>query len=302
MTTAEQQQYSSTDAEFEASRDLNPESVAQATVPGPQRDGAPDVAQHSSPLTGEPSLSLSDISSRIDAMSGWASNTQSQIRGLIAAQQVLENRLATLNELQDQVGLLASHLADQQMAATPQSVDGALGYQPTPEQQAQLFAALAEWQVTARPLQKGQEANITTRTGGTVSYRYADIASVSEIARSAGAVGLCHFHREIVLAGQSFIRTYLLHKAGGWISCDIPLLTKENTMISSLQQWASACTMARRYGLFMVLGIAAGDEDDDGMNSDGPRSRTQVAPQNAVQTAPGLQAAPGRTVRTTRSQ
>lgn len=229
-------------------------------------------------------------------MSSWASNTQSQVRGLIAAQQVMENRLALLNELQDQMGLLASHLADQQLASAPQSVDSALGYLPTPEQQANLFAALAEWQTTARPLQKGQEANIATRNGGTVSYRYADIASVSEIARSAGAVGLCHFHREIVIGKQSFIRTYLLHKAGGWISCDVPLLTRENTMISSLQQWASACTMARRYGLFMVLGIAAGDEDDDGISSDMPRSRPQVAPQNAVQTAAG------RTVRTSRTQ
>jgi hypothetical protein len=59
-------------------------------------------------------------------------------------------------------------------------------------------------------------------------------------------------------------------------------------LISSLQQWASACTMARRYGLFMILGIAAGEEDDDGAASDGPR-RSQAP---TTSTAPAARTAP----------
>lgn len=212
------------------------------------------------------------LSARVDGMREWASKSQSQIRGLLSGMQVLNERTAALESLASTVDLIGVQLGELSSNAAvtadhAEPVDRAIGYHASIEQQQLLFAALAEWQITAAPLEKGQVANIATKSGSTVSYRYADIAAVSEVARSAGAFGLAHFHREIVIHGQSFIRSYLVHKGGGWISCDVPLLQRENTLISSLQQWASACTMARRYGLFMVLGIAAGDEDDDGLNA-----------------------------------
>jgi hypothetical protein len=235
--------------------------------------------------------SLQQLAERMDSMRTWAAETQSQIKGLVAANQVINARTEQINALQDQVDLIAGHVAA--FNVTPSQIesfplDGAIGYKPSPEQQSQLFLALADWQAAAKPLEKGQTANIQTRQGGSVQYKYADIASVSEIARSAGSFGLAHFHREISIQGATFIRTYLLHKAGGWVSCDVPLLLRENTLISSLQQWASACTMARRYGLFMILGIAAGEEDDDGAASDGPRrgQAPTTSPAPAARTAP----------------
>jgi hypothetical protein len=237
-----------------------PEQVA-ATGDQPQAEIEPKASE-----------GAEELKTRIDAMGEWAAKTQSQIRGLASGLKILEDRTAGLEILQESMDVIASQIAQGHHSDHADRVDGAVGYQPTPDQQALLFAALADWQVSAAPLEKGQTANIETRNGGKVSYRYADIAAVSEIARSAGSHGLAHFHREIVLNGQSFIRTYLLHKGGGWISCDVPLLIKENTLISSLQQWAGASTMARRYGLFMVLGIAAAEDDDDGASA-GNRSR-----------------------------
>jgi len=239
---------------------------------------------------------VKELSTRVDSMREWASTIKSQIRGLLSGVQVLGERTAALETLREAVDLIGTQVGELSSAAaaavsSPETRDSAVGYQPSVEQQAQLFQALAEWQSTAKPLEKAQTANIQTKAGATVSYRYADIASVSEVARSAGAIGLAHFHREIVVYGQSFVRTYLVHKGGGWICCDVPLLLKENTLISSLQQWASACTMARRYGLFMVLGIAAGEEDDDGANAG---RRNQPPPAGANQTA-GPRAAPART-------
>lgn len=223
----------------------------------------------------------------MDAMKRWASETQSQIRGLISGNQIIDNRLQAIEEVMHGLATAAS-----ESSAETDGIDEVIGYRPTPIQQAELFAALAEWQQGAKTLEKQSTASIQTRAGGTVQYRYADIASVSEIARSAGAHGLAHLHREIWAHGKPAIRTYLLHKAGGWVSCDVPLLTRENTMISGLQQWASACTMARRYGLFLVLGIAAGDEDDDGAMSDGPRRQGGgTSPGTVANQSPGTRPA-----------
>lgn len=252
-----------------------PAAAAESSHPGslpPESTDTSELLRGGDPMD---SSGITELEARIDAMREWASNTQSQVRGLLSGLQVLNERTASLEGLRDAVDMIGAQVGEITSLASGaidpgDTSDRAVGYAPTIEQQAQLFASLAEWQITAKPLEKGQVANIQTKAGGSVSYRYADIASVSEIARTAGGFGLAHFHREIAIQGQPFIRTYLVHKAGGWISCDVPLLMKENTLISSLQQWASACTMARRYGLFMVLGIAAGDEDDDGNSAGRP--------------------------------
>lgn len=212
--------------------------------------------------------SSADLKMRVDGMATWATQVNSDLRGLIGGSQVLSN---AIQGLEGRLDVLADHVAAIGQSSD-RAVDAVVGYCPTPEQQGQLFAALAEWQLQAKPLEKGSVANIQTRGGSLVSYRYADIAAVSEIARSAGQHGLSHFHCEVSKGSQTYIRTYLTHKSGGWISCDVPLLMRENSMTSNLQQWASTCTMARRYGLFMVLGIAAGDEDDDGAQGTPSRS------------------------------
>lgn len=217
------------------------------------------------------------VEAQLEAMRGWASKVEAQLRGLISSGQVFTSQVEHLASAQAD---LEQRMGECKPLPVP-SVDEVIGYRPTPEQQALLYADLASWQSTARSLPKGSKAQIQTRSGGTVEYRYADIASVSEIAKSAGAKGLAHFHRSLQIDGRSVIRTYLVHQGGGWISADVPLITRDNAMISGLQQWASACTMARRYGLFLVLGIAAGDEDDDGALSDAVSTRQNVSPRRS---------------------
>lgn len=257
------------------------EAAAPESTESPPPTGADKPAQ-----TGERNLAglIIELTQRMDAMSEWASKTQARLKAQAEMQQALEVRLAAAENLQGAVENLMDRVSDLRSDQPQPLIDGAIGYQPTPQQQSQLFAALAEWQCNATTVDKGQTAKIKTRGGDEVSYRYADIGAVSEIARGAGKHGLSHFHREIMVAGQAFIRTYLTHSGGGWISCDVPLLVKENSLISSLQQWASACTMARRYGLFLVLGIAVGEEDDDGANAGvASRGRNSGAPAAAIQ-------------------
>lgn len=268
----------------------NPEpevGAAKATVPE-STDPTPPTPAQAAAEAGVRDLAglIIELTSRMDAVSDWASKTQSRIKALQEAQQTLESRLVAAESIHEIVQSLNARVNDLDSDQVVVAVDRAIGYQATPQQQAALFAAMAEWQSQATTVGKGQTASIATRSGQQVSYSYADIGAVSEIARSAGKFGLSHFHREIVISGQAFIRTYLVHSGGGWISCDVPLLVKENSLISSQQQWASACTMARRYGLFLVLGIAAAEEDDDGVGAGvAPRARNTTPPAGATQGA-----------------
>lgn len=262
------------------------------TLPAPVTDHAAPVP---SPAAEE--LTLDVLASRVDGMGKWAQVTQKQIRNLEALASTHEQLQAQLRSIQDSQELLASRIADIDAAANDFPVDPVIGYQPKPEQQALLFSALAEWQATARSLEKGRVAEMATRSGATATYRYVDIADVSEVARSAGAAGLAHFHRELLLNGRSFIRTYLVHQGGGWICCDVPLTIRESGLTSAIQQWGAASTYARRYGLFLILGIAAGDEDDDAasLRSSRPTAASRPAgdaPARPTRTAPAHSARP----------
>jgi hypothetical protein len=200
--------------------------------------------------------------------------------------QVLEKRLAKLGDwalsaqngfkgLQEKQDLLAADLASHQAALQTQqqaaAVDVVMGYRPSVEQLIQLFEALAQWQHGAPEVEKSARASFKTKEhneggggGKDVNYSYATPGEISSLARTAGEVGLAHFHREIVLSDYSVIRTYLLHKGGGFIYSDVPLLTRENKLLSPMQVWSVANTSARRLGLLSVLGIMPSDTDDDG--------------------------------------
>lgn len=267
-------------------RNPEPEEIANTQSPG--TEAAAQVARPADEAAKAGALTLDLLASRIDGMGEWAKETQAQIRNLQQLTQSQAQLSAQLTSMQNLHEALAAHVAELGSADPSWQVDPAIGYQPTPEQQAQLFCALAEWQTTAKSLEKGRTAELQTRAGATATYRYVDIADVSEVARSAGAAGLAHFHRKLFINGRSFIRTYLVHKAGGWTYSDVPLSIRESTLTSAIQQWGAACTYARRYGLFMVLGIAAGDEDDDGAsagNRSAPRSSSSRPPARA-QSAP----------------
>jgi hypothetical protein len=199
--------------------------------------------------------------------------------------QVLEKRLAKLGDwalsaqegfkgLQEKQDLIAADLASHQAALQTQqqaaAVDVVMGYRPSVEQLILLFEALAQWQCCAPEVEKSARASFKTKDnnegGGAkdVSYSYATPGEISSLARTAGEVGLAHFHREVVLSDYSVIRTYLLHKGGGFIYSDVPLLTRENKLLSPMQVWSVANTSARRLGLLSVLGIMPSDTDDDG--------------------------------------
>jgi hypothetical protein len=202
---------------------------------------------------------------RLNGMKAWAETVkgqlktlQAQIESLDGAQTIVAQQISVLDQRTDR--------SDRELppaAARPHDApDEVMGYRPSPEQLAQLFTALAEWQAAAPGLGKTGTAAFKTNAGNDASYDYATPGDVSALARTAGAQGLSHFHREVAMASYSVIRTYLLHKAGGFVWCDVPLLQKENRLLSPIQVWSAACTAAKRMGILSVMGILPADTDD----------------------------------------
>ena len=126
----------------------------------------------------------------------------------------------------------------------------------TSEQIDQLAAALAAAQGAFPAVTKNRTATVPTKTGGTYSYRYADLTDLLDAVRPVlSANGLA------VVQGGTGERmvTRLVHTSGQWIEADGTLPATQATP----QGLGSAITYARRYWLTALLGIAA-EEDDDG--------------------------------------
>lgn len=181
-------------------------------------------------------------------------------------------RLEELNSCvihqEQNMGAMAEALAAT-TATTPRpsstSLEALIGYQPTPQQQMELFSALAAWRAELPMLTKNRTANLETNSGAAVSYSYADLAAVMEQAKTGGAHGL---FVTCMLAGDDqgglALVVLVLHQGGGALSSGpwTPDASGRNRLNSSNQNVSAAMTTAKRILTQNLLGIAA-DEDSD---------------------------------------
>lgn len=128
----------------------------------------------------------------------------------------------------------------------------------------ELAAALARAQGEFGTIRKGRTANVQTRTGGSYSYGFADLATVLEAVRPALSkheLALVQLPTVRLVDGAAFVQveTLLVHSSGASIATVLELPVDAATP----QAIGSGMTYARRYSLLALLGIAAEDEDDD---------------------------------------
>ena len=163
---------------------------------------------------------------------------------------------------------------------------GFLGYQPSTQQQIELFTAYAAWHATNPKLVENRTAEYTTKKGQLVSYGYADLAGVIATAQTAAPFGLCAFTRqEFDDNGHPIVTGYLVHTGGGATSTGpVPLFTADSDRPG--QAHAKGLTTCRRLALQMAIGLAA-ERDDDFNSSNETSAATRAAPRSA---------APARTV------
>lgn len=180
-----------------------------------------------------------------------------------------------------------------------------LGYEPSAQQQFELFTAFAAWHATEPKLPENRTAEYVTKKGQTISYGYADLAGVISTAQTAAPFGLCAMSRqEFDDNGHPIVTGYLVHVGGGAVSSGpVPLFVGESDRRG--QAHAAGLTTCRRLALQMVLGLAAERDDDFNASNEtsarsGPakhepnHSRTLANPPRRVVEAPARPAAPTR--------
>lgn len=146
---------------------------------------------------------------------------------------------------------------------------------------ANLTAALAAVQAKLPKIPKSKTAIVPTKTGGSYTYRYADLAEVSAaVLPLLAAEGLAWTCLPEYADGRLLLRAELRHTGGEKLDAAWPLPTD-----GSPQLLGGALTYGRRYLLSAVVGVAT-DEDDDATGASGrhdtaaPRRRQrQPAPE-----------------------
>lgn len=144
-----------------------------------------------------------------------------------------------------------------------------------------LVAALGE----IPAIQKDQEATITTRSGGSYTYTFANLATVLSLVRPVLAKhGLAII--QVVSSPDTqrvSVCTTIFHKSGEWIKFDPLSMSTGGTP----QETGSVITYTRKYSIMPCLGLAA--EDDDGAAASQPSRQSEQrnsAPQPSGLVAP----------------
>jgi hypothetical protein len=206
--------------------------------------------------------------------------------------QQIRNQAAVIAQIRSEIQVLAETQAHHDPSRQDKSFTDDqrrrliefLNYEPTAEQQMQLFAAFAAWHATEPRLVENRQAEYGTKNGGTISYGYADLAGVIATGQTAAAMGLCAVTRqELDDNGTPVVTGYLIHSGGGCISSGpVPLYVSENDRRG--QAHAAGLTSCRRLALQMVLGLAA--ERDDDFNAPGDSQLRRARQGNGPQQQP----------------
>lgn len=129
-----------------------------------------------------------------------------------------------------------------------------------PARHESLAAALAAFQAELPSVGKDNTATVPTKTGGSYTYKFADLSDVSRAVLPAMALhGLSFSSKPTLTDNGHFVLAYVLrHDSGEEDAGTYPLPTG-----GTPQSVGSALTYARRYVLSAMSGVAP-DEDDDG--------------------------------------
>lgn len=139
------------------------------------------------------------------------------------------------------------------------------------EQFDQVAAALAKAQGDFPTIPRDKLVRVNMKGGGSYTFRYAPLETILEKVRKpladAGLALVQSIESDQVegVGTVESVRTTMLHTSGQWFACDVPVFHGAGENRS--QAYASGVTYSRRYGVTLLLCVAA-DEDDDGNGGD----------------------------------
>lgn len=138
-------------------------------------------------------------------------------------------------------------------------------------------AAFSQAQGKIEQAPRTHTATVATRSGGSYSYSYTDLATVLAMCRSALAEsGLAIVQSAKFEQNQVTVTTRLLHSSGQWLESDplsLPVVSEREDGKITPQAIGSSTTYAKRYSLCSLLGIAS-EADDDGNAGSGTDAAT----------------------------
>ena len=133
-----------------------------------------------------------------------------------------------------------------------------------------LVTALAAFQAKLKPAVKEVEGQV-----GQGRYKYADLAAVWGVVQPGlGNSGLAVVQVVERIDGEDHMATTIAHTSGQYIRGRCPIQAEAGGRGTAAQQYGSAMTYARRYGLTAMLGIVT--DDDDGASAPASRQPAQI--------------------------
>ena len=139
---------------------------------------------------------------------------------------------------------------------------------------AALMAALAKAQGEFNAIEKNREVTITTKSGYSYKFRYADLEEIITKTRPALAFNGLSMIQTVEHGQQGPLLTCKLMHAGGGIITSEVLIPSARDMAADPKAFGAAITYFRRYMVTAMLGVAA----DDDLDADGQESIEQQKP------------------------
>jgi len=141
-----------------------------------------------------------------------------------------------------------------------------------------LAAALVDFQASAPSIPKTRGALITTKSGSSYSYKYADLSDIWDAIREPLKVNQLAVTQSLSGGGSGLlsITTTVLHRSGQCLSDTVQLDVTNRTP----QEVGSQITYFKRYALSAVLGLVTEDDDDGAAASRRSRADAPEEPPN----------------------
>lgn len=125
---------------------------------------------------------------------------------------------------------------------------------------ASLAAALAKAQAEFDVIRRDRTVTVTTRAGDKYTFAYAPLETILRAVAPSLAKHALALSQGIAVAENAaeYVETTLYHESGQHISNRVRVIVKAE----GAQAYGSALTYARRYGVTLLLGLCADDDDD----------------------------------------
>lgn len=129
-----------------------------------------------------------------------------------------------------------------------------------------LAAAMANFQKEVPQIKMDSEVKVTTRTGGSYTFKYATLNNIVDTVKDTLAK---HGLSVSQLIGDKNITTIIMHSSGQWLATTSSIKVSDT---ATAQEEGSAITYKRRYMYASALGLIT-DPDDDGNVASGNQAQ-----------------------------